>query len=93
MKYLVGAACIAVIAASVFIIGKPWYDGRVAQVQSEKMHREANVALSEYAKLMPAGYNTVPTLCHLAGTSPDIFKDGKGETVANTCRFVGISTN
>jgi len=90
MKYLVGAACIAVIAASGFIIGKPLYDAHAEQVQTDAARQNAREALFEYSRAKPNEAEKVASICKFANKDPDMFPSGMAEKVVNTCLAAGF---
>ena len=84
MKWLIGTACIAVIAASGFAIGKPMYDAHQQEAKKASALRD----LVEYAH----GEDRVAMVCRLANKNPELLHGDHAMRVLNTCYLAGVST-
>lgn len=91
MKWLIGAACVAAIAASGVYLSKQ-YDAVVVAHAAEQAQIEAREALFTFARAKPDEGEKVASVCRVAFANPDVLGSATSQRVVNTCRMAGIST-
>lgn len=92
MKWLIGTACVAIIAASGAYLSKR-YSAVVSAHADEQAQAKAREALFTFARAKPDEGEKVASICRVAFANPDVFGSATSQRVVNTCRMAGISAS
>jgi hypothetical protein len=87
MKWLIGAACVAIIASSGAVVWRPMYEAH----QQAEAKASAKRALFAYLRLKDNDDAGALKYCRVANKNPEIFNGDTAIKIVNTCNLAGIS--